>query len=308
MQQTLALTLLISVALISVALAQTLRARRRSEEVVARWRALCASLTGQALLTREGRAPWEWRLLRARCLPAEGAEGDGQGESLAPRWVPLGGNAPPLLCVSDLPAPLSLLPPLSAWALVIPSLSTMLGIIGTFYGIQLGLHEAELDRFMVGEGGSAQMTGLMEGAGELFSAMTFAFVTSLGGLSAALVTTAAAAAGRQGRARAARELAALQERHFVTQSAARSVEQSVARLGRALAEARAEQARATAALQRRVDELARLQLLKGSELQGRLAELQRAVSDRGAQQELVAELVVQIDDLLTLRAREEEAP
>jgi uncharacterized membrane protein len=126
----------------------------------------------------------------------------------------------------------------------------------------------------------------MTGAGELFGSMSFAFITSLGGLSAALISTLIIASARQRRARCCAELRALQEEHLCVQSTAQSLERLVAELS-ALKSAQRESA---AHLQARIDDLTRQRLL-----------------DSGEQQELIAELIVQIDDLLSLHINNDQA-
>ena len=275
-------TALIALALVALTVAQVSRLRAACGAVCAEWEGLCGALgelNGQRL-SRDGFTPSQWRYLKRRALPSREAAAPDAGDALSPRWLALGGEDRQLLCVSYLPAAHELLPPLSAWSLVTPSAATMLGVLGTFYGIQSGLAAAELDKRMAaGAASSEQLAGLMGGAGELFGSMSFAFVTSLGGLGTALVSTLLWAGARAWRARRCEELGALLEGHFAEQGAAQSVEQ----LATELARLKREQREAASGLQRRLDDLTRQRLL-----------------DSADHQELIAEMMVQIDDLLSL--------
>ncbi|MBU0550168.1 hypothetical protein KKB55_15260 [Myxococcota bacterium] len=83
--------------------------------------------------------------------------------------------------VDDLPAPELVFPSPGHRGLVLPGLASMLGVFGTFLGIQWGLYFSGLDSTLSGQQ-STDTEALVSGASMLFSSMGTAFLTSLLGM------------------------------------------------------------------------------------------------------------------------------
>ncbi len=116
-------------------------------------------------LSREG-----WKLLEDIVVVAKETD----GETLAPRY------RRGRIVISRLP--ISATKP-GRWGYLAPTFLTMLGIWGTFWGINVGLAKTNI-------AGQQSTAGLMQGAQTLFSGMQTAFFTSLAGMGSAMVTMA----------------------------------------------------------------------------------------------------------------------
>lgn len=265
-----------------------LKFTKRYREELASWQTLCEGIKGIELLRASSfSSAQHWRYLRMNTLSkpqhlqasAEDRLALKRGELIYPQWIQLGQGSAPLLCVTYLPSPQQLLPSSTLWGAVAPGLSTMVGVLGTFLGIQYGLSESNLGASVMDTGQTtAQISALMGGASILFNSMSFAFITSLGGLTTAIITTILSLSTQRARVSACRELAQLQDERFCVRSAAQSIQQ----LSEDLSQLKVRQSESIESLQSRLEQLSQESLL-----------------NHGNQQELIAELMVQIDDLLS---------
>ena len=270
---------------------------RRCREELNSWRTLCEGITqadhprADHLRADHLRATSftseHWRYLKMNVLthserPESSAEDRAaveRGDLIYPQWIPLGQSSAPLLSVTYLPSPQQLIPPPGHWGAFAPGLSTMIGVLGTFFGIQYGLSESNLGAGIAGTGEAAeQITALMGGASVLFNSMSFAFITSLGGLLTAILTTMILLRTHRARENACRALSQLQDERFCVRSTAQSVHQ----LSEELSQLKLRQSESIESLQSRLEHLSQESLL-----------------NHGNQQELIAEMMVQIDDLLS---------
>jgi len=179
---------------------------------IKRWRALCARLEEEAPVqqTQLEDDPELWLLLKKQVIEAE----PGAANEIRPLRKPVGEGLPSLIYINHLPSPVALIPSPSNMGLIVPGISSMLGVLGTFLGIQYGLYTSNLGPSITGSGAS-NVTSLISGAGELFQSMGTAFWTSLMGLGCALITTIMIARLHRHKDRIRAELWGLQERHFL---------------------------------------------------------------------------------------------
>ena len=260
------------------------------QEDLDHWIKLTESLPTQGPLKANQFSKKEWRYLRSALLSdlleEEHARLDqsralDQGDLMYPKRLTLGQGQTPLLYVTTLPSPkqIFILPKKMSIA---PSLCTMFGVLGTFVGIQSGLSESNLTA------STRSVESLMTGANILFDSMSTAFITSLLGLGAAALTTFLLVRLFDQRARYCKELATLQAQFFHLCSSTDRLHALSAQVDRLIRN-----------IDKNSSELKDHQAQALLGLQSNLNELIHQGQDEHDQHVLIAEMMVQFDDLLS---------